>query len=161
VSKQTARQRLTDRVARAAADFGAASDAVDTAAAEAFRVNRTDLRILGLVQRHGRLTAGALAAAAGLSAAATTTAIQRLVAAGYLTRATDESDRRRVVLALTDDAHRLSERVYGPIAQAGRAELARFTDAELALIGRFLERGVAMQLAESERIRALGVRSAP
>ncbi len=156
MSKQTARVRLIERVAQATADFGAATDAVDAAAAEAFGVNRTDLRILGAVQRNGQLTAGGLAAAAGLSPAATTTAIQRLVAAGHLTRETDEADRRRVVLALTDDAKRLSERVYGPLGRAGRTELQRFTDAELGLIGTFLQRGGRLQLAQAERIRALG-----
>ncbi len=146
---------MIERVAQATADFGTATVTVDAAAAEAFGVNRTDLRILDLLQRHPQLTAGGLAAAAGLSPAATTTAIQRLVAAGYLTRATDESDRRRAVLALTDAAKALSERVYGPLARAGRTELDQFTDAELALIGRFLQRGERLQLAEAERIRAL------
>jgi hypothetical protein len=53
--------------AQAAADFGAAAAAVDDAAAAAFGLNRTDLRIIGLLREAGPLSAGQLSAAAGLS----------------------------------------------------------------------------------------------
>jgi hypothetical protein len=75
VSKQLA--DLVDRVAQAAADFGAAADEVDAAAATALRVNRTDLRLLGLVTQRGSMSAGALAAAAGLAVGLATPATER------------------------------------------------------------------------------------
>jgi DNA-binding MarR family transcriptional regulator len=139
----------------AAARLGAANDAVDAAAAAVFGVNRTDLRILGVVVEAGAMAAGPLAAAAGLSPAATTTAIQRLVTAGYLTRAVDTDDRRRAVVTLTRTAETLLERVYGPIERAGRREIARYSADELALIVDFLRRGERMQLDQAERIRGL------
>lgn len=144
---------LTERVAQAAADFGAAADTVDDAAAQAFGINRTDLNIVSFVLRGGELTAGELATIARLSPAATTTAIQRLVAAGYLTRAVDGSDRRRAVLTLTPAAIELTDRVYGPVGRGGLRELERYTDSELALIEDFLRRGQRFQLAEAARIR--------
>jgi DNA-binding MarR family transcriptional regulator len=150
VSKQSA----VERAARAASEFGDAADAVDTAAAAVFGVNRTDLRILGAVL-HGPLAAGQVAAAVHLSPAAATTAIQRLVARGYLTREPDPDDRRRAVVALTASAHDLAERIYGPVGEAGVAVLRRWSAAELELIADFLERGRALQLAEAERIRAM------
>src|SRR3954469_19571917 len=52
VSKQSA----VERAARAAERFGSATDAVDAAAADLLGVNRTDLRILGVVAE-GALTA--------------------------------------------------------------------------------------------------------
>ncbi|MET8153433.1 MarR family transcriptional regulator [Actinoplanes sp. NPDC005259] len=143
------------QAAQAAADFGAAADLVDDAAAAVFGVNRTDLRILGLVSEAGTLTAAALAGAAKLSPAAATTAVQRLVAAGHLTRTVDAADRRRAVIALTPTAVDLIEGVYGPIAKAGRRELARYSAAELELITGFLRRGIALQLAQAERVRTL------
>jgi DNA-binding MarR family transcriptional regulator len=150
VSKQSA----VERAARAAAEFGDAADAVDAAAAVVFGVNRTDLRLLGAV-RHGPLTAGQVASAVHLSPAAATTAIQRLVARGYLTREPDPDDRRRAVVALTASAHELAERVYGPVGEAGMVAFRRWTAAELELIADFLERGRALQLAEAGRIRAM------
>jgi DNA-binding MarR family transcriptional regulator len=110
VSKQSA----VERAARAAAEFGDAAGAVDEAAAVVFGVNRTDLRILGTVL-DGPLTAGQVAAAVHLSPAAATTAIQRLVARGYLTREPDPEDRRRAVVALTASARELADRIYGPV----------------------------------------------
>ncbi|HEU4348393.1 MAG TPA: MarR family transcriptional regulator, partial [Actinoplanes sp.] len=139
-----------------AARLGAANDAVDAAAAAVLGVNRTDLRIIGLVQETGALAAGPLAAAAHLSPAATSTAIQRLVAAGYLTREVDPADRRRAVVRLTPEASAQLDRLYGPIEQAGRRELARYTVAELTVILDFLRRGERMQLGQAARIRELG-----
>ena len=151
---------MREEAARAAADFGAATDVVDEAAAAALGVNRTDLRILGLVAT-GAWSAAALAAAAKLSPAATTTAIQRLVAAGHLTRTVDRDDRRRAVVALTPHAEDLIGRLYGPIERAGHRVLARYSPEELKLITDFLRRGIEMQLAEADRIRAMPHEKAP
>lgn len=150
VSKQSA----VERAALAAQRFGSAADAVDAAAADVLDVNRTDLRILGAVM-DGPLTAGQVAAAVGLSPAAATTAIQRLAARGHLTREPDPADRRRAVVELSPAARRQAERIYGPVGEAGVAELERFTAPELELIADFLERGHALQLAEAERIRRM------
>ncbi|MCO1656521.1 MarR family winged helix-turn-helix transcriptional regulator [Pseudonocardia humida] len=145
---------LHDRVARAAADFGAAADEVDGAVADVLGVNRTDLRIVGAVALAGELSAGALARAVALSPAATTTAVQRLIAAGHLTREVDPADRRRTVLALTPGAAAQIERAYGPVAAEGRRALDDYTPAELAVVERFLTEGVALQRAHATRIRA-------
>lgn len=149
-----------ERAARAAAEFGDAAGAVDEAAAVVFGVNHTDLRIIGTVL-DGPLTAGQVATAVHLSPAAATTAIQRLVARGYLTREPDPEDRRRAVVALTASAHELAERIYGPVGEAGTAALRRWSMAELELIADFLERGRAMQLEQAERIRALSGHANP
>jgi DNA-binding MarR family transcriptional regulator len=157
VSKQSsvAVRGLRTAAAEAAAEFGAASDAVDSAAAALFGVNRTDLRILGLVADAGALAAGAVAGAAGLSPAATTAAIQRLVAAGHLSRGVDARDRRRAVVALTPSARELLDRAYTPIGRAGMRELARYSAEDLTVILDFLRRGIRLQRAQAERIRAL------
>jgi DNA-binding MarR family transcriptional regulator len=150
VSKQSA----VERAARAASEFGDAADAVDAAAADVLGINRTDLRILGTVLT-GPLTAGQVAAAVHLSPAAATTAIQRLVARGYLTREPDPEDRRRAVVALTGTARELADRIYGPVGEAGVAAMSRWSAAELELIADFLERGRALQLTQADRIRRL------
>jgi DNA-binding MarR family transcriptional regulator len=157
VSKQSA----VERAALAAQEFGAAADLVDEAAAAAFGINRTDLRIAGAVWEHGALTAGRVAAAVHLSPAAVTTAVQRLVARGYLTRRVDASDRRRAVVELTESARALIAQVYGPVGDAGVVELQRFSAPELAVIADFLERGRVVQLAQAERIRGLADQALP
>jgi DNA-binding MarR family transcriptional regulator len=142
-----------DDVAVAAADFGAAADAVDQAVATTLGINQTDLRILGAVHQAGRLTAGDAASAAALSLSATTTAIQRLVGAGLLRREADAADHRRAALTITPDAAQRIEDSYGPIGREGRAQLNRWSDADLRVICRFLMDGIAFQRRHAERIR--------
>jgi DNA-binding MarR family transcriptional regulator len=153
VSKQSVPADLVERVAQAAADFGEASGAVDAAVAARLGVNGTDLRIVGLVHEAGALSAGALASAVGLSPAATTTAVQRLVAAGHLLRAIDPDDRRRTVLTLTDSAAEEIRRGYGPVAEEGLRLLAGYRPDELALVERFLRQGIDLQRRHATRIR--------
>jgi DNA-binding MarR family transcriptional regulator len=152
VSKQ--REALAAEVARAAADFGAASDAVDQAVSARLGVNRTDLRILDSVHRAGALTAGEAAAAASLSPAATSTAIQRLVAVELLRREADPGDRRRAVLTLTATAAAVIEDCYGPIGREGLTALAGWSARELQVIRRFLADGIAFQRRHADRITA-------
>ena len=140
--------------ARAAADFGAAADAVDQAAATGLGVNRTDLRIIGRVKDAGAMAAGALSDAVQLSPAATTTAIQRLVAAGHLHREVDPQDRRRVVVTVTAATGELLDRMYGPIGRAGERLLAGYSADDLRLIIEFLEAGRRLQLEQADRIRS-------
>ncbi|GLY35468.1 hypothetical protein Amsp01_014920 [Amycolatopsis sp. NBRC 101858] len=149
------KQSLVTEATQAAAASGAANDVVDEAAASAFGVNRTDLRIIGLIAAAGTLTAGQLATQARLSPAATTTAIQRLTHAGHLTRRTSTDDRRRAVVELTPEAAKLLEEIYAPIERAGRAILEDYTPEQLELVAEVLRRGERMQLREAERIRAL------
>jgi DNA-binding MarR family transcriptional regulator len=151
VSKQS---DLVERAARAAADFGAANTEVDDAVAAVLGVNATDRRIVGLVFAAGSLSAGALAAAAGLSPAATTTAVQRLVAAGHLVREVDPADRRRTVLTLTGSAAEVIRRSYGPVAEEGTRILAGYRPEELEFIERFLRAGIDLQRRHAARIRA-------
>jgi DNA-binding MarR family transcriptional regulator len=154
VSKQLVNEQ-TMAAARAAAAFGAAAGAVDQAAASTFGVNHTDLRIIGTLNRDGARTAGQVAAECGLSPAATTTAIQRLVTSGHVTRVVDSADRRRAIVALTPAAEKLLVAIYGPIGRGGVKQLADYTPVELNLLTTFLERGAAFQQAQADRIRLL------
>ena len=81
------KQEWIERAARAAAAFGTGRDMFDEVAARVLGLNRTDLRILSAAHAAGTLSAGALATQVGLSPAATTEAVQRLIARGYLTAA--------------------------------------------------------------------------
>lgn len=155
VSTDSARSVLLRRVMQAVAEFGAATDEVDAAAAAALQVNRTDLRILGIVEAEPGVTATALARAVSLSPAATTTAIQRLVASGYLNRHSSNEDRRRVALSLTGAARRIINQIYEPLAAAGLNELEGYSESELSLIDDFLSRGVLVQYKQASRIRSM------
>lgn len=140
---------------RLVAAFGAANDAVDAAAAEALGINRTDLAILGEIFERGTMSAGQAAEAIAMSASATTTAIQRLVRTGLVSRTEDPSDRRRARLELTPVGQERIARIYGPLAEDGRAVLVHLSPNELAVIDQFLSAGIDRQRTQAARIRDL------
>lgn len=106
-------------------------DIFDDAVALFAGVNRTDTRVIDLVQRAGRMTAGEIATAARLSSGAVTAVIDRLEAAGFARRVRDPNDRRRVLVEITDELDRAMEPVFGPVAREGYGRMATYSDAEL------------------------------
>lgn len=149
------KQEWVDRAALAAAAFGSGRDVFDDAAARFLGLHRTDLRILASAHAAGALSAGALAVQVGLSPAATTEAVQRLIARGFVTRGTDPDDRRRAVIASSGRGAELMEQVYGPMRAGGVAILDDYTEDELVLITGFLERGRRLQMEQADRVRGL------
>ena len=73
--------------------------------AERLRLNRTDSRCVDLLLE-GPRTATELAAAAGLSQSAMTTAVDRLERIGYARRVRDGADRRQLLVQLTPNCSR-------------------------------------------------------
>jgi DNA-binding MarR family transcriptional regulator len=153
---RVSKQYWVEKAALAAAAFGTARGLVDEAASTALGLNRTDLRILAVLHAAPEpSTAGALAGEVGLSPAATTEAVQRLVGRGLLTREVDPADRRRAVIGVSAHGGATMESVYGPLAAEGHAIMADYSVAELELITAFLDRGRRFQMAQAERIRGL------
>jgi DNA-binding MarR family transcriptional regulator len=132
-----------DRIAALVSAFrtsGNLDRAFDNRAAEALGVNLTDLHCLNIVENRGGLTAGALAAQAGLTTGAVTGVVDRLERAGYARRVPDPSDRRRVSIEVTDHFYARADKIWHPLAAEWHAELARrFSDDQLDLITGFLE----------------------
>jgi len=153
MSKQL-RQQLLNEVSQAVAAFQSATDLVDEAASMRLGINRTDLRCLGLLFSQGRLSAGQLAQASGLSPGATTTAIDRLERAGYARRLPNAGDRRGIIVEITDEAQRLIEEVYGPVGRAGMERLEQYTDEQLLLLRDFLREGQALQAEHAATLRS-------
>src|SRR5215203_7135878 len=94
---------------------GNQDSAFDGLAAERLGVNRTDLHCLNIIENSGGLTAGQLAAEAGLTTGAVTGVIDRLERAGYARRTQDRADRRRVKVEVTPAFYRRAERIWAPM----------------------------------------------
>jgi DNA-binding MarR family transcriptional regulator len=153
MSKRTDRDALIDAVMQAVVAFQEATDLVDEAAAARLGLNRTDLRCLGVLAA-GALTAGRLADAAGLSPGAATTAVDRLVRAGYARRTRDAGDRRQVTIEPTAAARRAFDEIWGPIGKEAQRRLSRRTNEELTVISDFLAEGRQLQARHAQRIKA-------
>jgi DNA-binding MarR family transcriptional regulator len=69
-------------------------------------------------------------------------------------RLRDATDRRRILVELTEQAQRGAAQVYGPLAES-LSEYATYSDAELRLIIRYIERGSELLLQHASRIEEL------
>jgi DNA-binding MarR family transcriptional regulator len=106
----------------------------------------------GQLGRAGAMTAGRLAATAGLSPGATTTVVDRLVRAGYAERVRDVGDRRRVTIEPTSAAGAAIEQIWAPIGAEAQRRLSDRTIEELTTIRDFLVEGCQMQTRHAQRI---------
>ncbi|MGW4328728.1 MarR family winged helix-turn-helix transcriptional regulator [Nocardia sp. NPDC004573] len=131
-------------------------DAFDEAAAVRLGLNRTDLRCLDIVLARGPLAAGELSAALRLSPAATTTVVDRLVRAGFVTRAQDPGNRRRILIEGTMRARKVAREIFEPVGVAGAEALLRFDTGELRTALDFLRTALAVHQAETERVSRAG-----
>jgi DNA-binding MarR family transcriptional regulator len=133
------KQQLIQGLITAFRASGNQDSAFENLAADRLGVNRTDLHCLNAIENAAGLTAGELAAEAGLTSGAVTGVIDRLERAGFARRVPDPTDRRRVKVEVTPEFYARAERIWGPLAAEWEATLAnRFTAAELARITDFL-----------------------
>jgi DNA-binding MarR family transcriptional regulator len=154
-------QELVEALTAANRRYQQGTDALDQAASELLGINRTDARCIDVVLQRGRVTAGDLALAAGLSPGAATTAIDRLERAGYVRRARDSEDRRRVIVEPTERIAELAEEVYGPLRVGGAALMQGFSERQLAEITKFFEGAADLQLNRANEVRERLEREGP
>ncbi|MFD3444629.1 MarR family winged helix-turn-helix transcriptional regulator [Microbacteriaceae bacterium 4G12] len=112
-------------------------------------VNATDYRAMEHLLRAGPLAPGELARRLGITSAAVTTSVDRLVSRGHVTREPDPADRRRIrVIPAQASAERASG-IVSPMVRALDAELDGFTTAEQDAITEYLRRVVETMRAHS------------
>jgi DNA-binding MarR family transcriptional regulator len=146
------RDALMKRLDRALRTARAQEQLVSQALAEAADLHTTDLDCLNIVQLREPITAGELARLTGLTTGAITGVIDRLERRGLVTRVSDQSDRRRILVrARPENLSRLTE-IHRPLREAMDALCAGRAEAELRLLIDFTEGSVA---AATEFVRAL------
>jgi DNA-binding MarR family transcriptional regulator len=131
-----------------------ATDRYDQAVADALGANRTDMRCIDVLEREGPITAGALAAAAGLTSGATTTVIDRLERAGFARRVRDAADRRRVLVELTPAARDIGSSFYTEHAKLGERLYRRYSEQQLELLLDFVRAGRELNEREATLLEA-------
>lgn len=108
------------------------------AAAEQLGLTLTDLRCLDAVRTIPNLTPSRLSVVIGLSASATTTALDRLEAQGLLERTRDSADRRRINLRSTGEHETHTARLFAPLTDVATRLLAAHTEPELKMFADLL-----------------------
>ena len=108
--------------------------------AQSMGLDPTAYKTLFLLNRLGPLSAGEIARETGLATASVTDLIDRLVAKGYVSRGPHPTDRRRIVVALIEQAVTGARSGFG-VPNPSLARLcARYDAGQIALIADFLTR---------------------
>ncbi|GAA3387107.1 MarR family winged helix-turn-helix transcriptional regulator [Streptomyces roseoviridis] len=84
-------------------------------------------------------TPGMLREHLGLTSGAVTACLDRLEKAGHIRRTRDSADRRVVHVHYVQDARAVARSYFLPLAQAAERTRARFDEAELAVVQRYLD----------------------
>jgi DNA-binding MarR family transcriptional regulator len=96
-------------------------------------LSAADHKALGLITRHGPLTAGELAHRTGLSPGAVTALADRLERGGHARRVPDPGDRRRVLLAAATPPPGVAE-IFAELRREMGAVMSRYDAAQIATI---------------------------
>lgn len=141
---------LRHKVGQSLRALGSDLDRLDEAVADRAGLHRTDLRCLEIVAREGPVSAGRLAAAAGLSTSAVTSLIDRLERAGRVHRLPDATDRRKVMVEVTAAARQEGRAAFAGLMTGTERILAGYSTSELHLLDEFLSaiRNLVMEQAD-------------
>ncbi|MEX5719804.1 MarR family winged helix-turn-helix transcriptional regulator [Geodermatophilus maliterrae] len=130
-------------------------DAVGQRFADVHGLGRTDVRAIVAIMDAARagqpLTAGGLGAAVSLSSASVTALVDRLERAGHVHRVRDPADRRRVVLEMSQSAMTAGAAFFGGLQREIVAAMEGFSDADLAVVRRFLTGVIEVVAAHHQR----------
>ena len=132
--------------------MGAASALHSQAVAKRAGLASVDLECLDLILLAGPVTAGQIIEHTKLTSGAVTGLIDRLAKKGYVERAADPQDRRKVLVRIVPEAVRPLLDLFAPMAERTAALMRQYSAEELELIAGFVEKGTALAL---ERAREL------
>jgi len=136
--------------------FGARTVLFQEAAARHLDLSATQLECFQLVRHDGPMTASDLAQETGLTPAALSTIVDKLVALKYLIRNQDQTDRRRWILKVHPTAIRRVDAVYTAHADRTAALLENSPEKDLKAALSFIER-----LTEELRITTIELADKP
>jgi DNA-binding MarR family transcriptional regulator len=153
MAKKTKKELITELIEATRANQ-TATDKMDELGSRALGVNRTDGRVLDLIDQAGKISAGVLAEQAGLTSGAMTAALDRLEKKKYVRRVADPGDRRRVLLEATDEMRSRAWKLWGPISERAMPRLEKLTAAEIEFLVGYMEFGTELNETRAAEIRA-------
>jgi DNA-binding MarR family transcriptional regulator len=110
---------------------------------------------MDILYLEGRVTAGRLAEVTGLTTGAITGVVDRLEKAGLVRRERDETDRRKVFIAVVPEKAMKIGELYVPMQQAMEKVWSTYSDEELRLLLRFATEGYKGVLAATAALKGL------
>ena len=121
---------------------------------ERLGLNATDHKCLDILSRTGSITAGKLAELTGLTTGAVTGVIDRLEKAGFVRRAKDPDDRRRVVIEISlDKAKAAFEPLFVSLGEAMNKLLSQYSEQELAILLDYILQTTIILQEETKKLK--------
>jgi DNA-binding MarR family transcriptional regulator len=142
------RQALLGEVGLAMQRYQRSVQAFDDAVGRRLGLGPADLRCLDWLA-DGPKTAGQLAAATGLRPAATTALIDRLTRKGLVERVRSQTDRRQVIVQMTQRGREQTDAFYQPLVEEGQQIMTKLDDRDLTLMRDYL--GAITELTDRHR----------
>lgn len=144
-------QELEEAMRRSSAQGAMFAKAV----ADRAGISASDMDCMDFLNLEGRMTAGRLAELTGLTTGAITGVIDRLEKAGYVRRERNDSDRRKVFIAVVPETAARIGRLYVPMQQSMQKVWSRYSEEELRLLLRFANDGYKGVLEATEALKGL------
>jgi DNA-binding MarR family transcriptional regulator len=121
-------------------------------------LSAVERKCLDVLRRLGPVTAGTIGGHTGLTTGAVTGLMDRLEKAGYVQRARDPQDRRKVVVELlpNEQMDALLAAALGPFADDMTKIVASYGDVERRAIVDWIGRTTDVLVANTQRIMSLG-----
>lgn len=141
--RQPAREQLVHALGDAMQQYQRSVQAFDDTVGRRLGLGPADLRCLDWLV-DGPKSAGQLSAATGLRPAATTALIDRLAKRGLVRRLRSDSDRRTVLVEMTELGQRRTWEAYGPLVRAGQPMLGALSTEQLEFLTDYLRRITAL-----------------
>lgn len=154
--KSSTRRQLEAQITADVRALSAESDQIGRIFSAQHDVSSGDFRALlhvMVAENEGRpLTSGQLRDRMGVSGAAITYLVDRLIASGHIRRETDPADRRRVMLRYGDHGLSVARAFFTPLAAHTHAAMADLTDQDLASAHRVFGALIAAMQAFEEQL---------
>jgi DNA-binding MarR family transcriptional regulator len=155
LSRPKAREALLEKLEHAMRRSSALGVIFGQTVANQAGVSGSDLECLDFLNLEGRITAGRLAELTGLTTGAITGVVDRLEKAGFVRRARDESDRRKVFIEIVPENIARIGRFYAHLQRSMMELWSSYSDAELKLILRFITQGCERMLGAVEHLKTM------
>jgi DNA-binding MarR family transcriptional regulator len=152
IRRYSSRKEILDELARVGRANSDATVLFHAAIAERLGLHPTDYKTLGILDRLGPLSAGAIALHSGLATASVTNLIDRLEEKGFVRRVADPVDRRRIIV------EPIVDRVAGarPLFASTQRSLARmwtgYAKEDLEVVADFLARNAERLRTETKKL---------